>query len=184
MITIKLVTEFSELEGIQKLQEENLKKNLSETEVNAEGFVTAEYSIEFLQRLHQESPSVIAKDIDKVVGYALVALKSIRNHHDLLADLFNHIDKIEYNHLLLRNCNYVVVGQLCVEKNYRGKGLVLEMYHHFKASLSGDFDYCLTDIAEKNPRSLKVHLKAGFEVVATLNYGGIGWDIVLWDWTA
>ena len=52
MITIKRVTEFSELEGIRKLQEDNLKKNLTDDEAETEGFVTAEYSIEFLKTLH------------------------------------------------------------------------------------------------------------------------------------
>jgi ribosomal protein S18 acetylase RimI-like enzyme len=181
--TIKLVTDLSELKGIKNLQEENLRKNLSDREAEAQGFVTVEYSIEFLQTLHEESPSVIAKDGRQVVGYALVALKSIRHQHDLLADLFNCIDKIEYNKQPLRDSNYVVAGQLCVAKNYRGLGLVQKMYQHFKTSLSGEFDYCLTDIAENNPRSLKAHIKTGFQIVDTLNYGGIGWNIVLWDWT-
>ena len=102
----------------------------------------------------------------------------------LLADLFNTIDKIEYKGQLLKNSSYVVVGQLCVAKNYRGLGLVQQMYQHFKTSLSGKFEYCLTDIANNNPRSLKAHLKTGFQVVDTLHYGGIDWDIVLWDWNA
>ena len=62
----------------------------------------------------------------------------------------------------------MVVGQLCVAKNYRGLGLVQQMYQHFKKSLSGEYDYCITDVAENNPRSLKVHLKTGFQVINTI----------------
>ncbi len=182
MIRIKLVSELSELEGIKNLQEENLKRNLSEEEAEVQGFVTAEYSLGFLQTLHEQSPSVIALDEIKVVGYALVALKSIRDQHDLLSDLFDSIDKIKYKGQLLKNSNYVVVGQLCVAKDYRGRGLVQQMYQQFKTSLSVKFDYCLTDIAENNPRSLKSHLKTGFRIVDTLHYGGIDWNIVLWEW--
>jgi ribosomal protein S18 acetylase RimI-like enzyme len=182
MVMIKRVTDFAELNGIKKLQEDNLKKNLSDNEAASEGFVTAEYSIEFLEMLHQGSPSVIAKDGNLVVGYALAAVKSIREHHDLLSDLFNGIDKIKYNGQLLKDCNYVVVGQLCVARNYRGQGLVQQMYQYFRISLAGEFDFCVTDVAETNPRSLKAHIKTGFQVVATLSYGGMGWSIVLWDW--
>ena len=131
MIIIKRVTEFSELEGIKSLQEENLKKNLPADEAETEGFVTAEYTIEFLKTLHEAGPSIIAKDNDTVVGYALVADKSIRYQHELLSDLFNCIDQITYRGLLLKKVNYVVVGQLCVAKNYRGLGLVQQMYQHF-----------------------------------------------------
>lgn len=182
MVTIKRVTDFAELNGIKKLQEENLKKNLTDSEAASEGFVTAEYSMEFLEMLHQGSPSVIAKDGNLIVGYALVAVKSIREHHDLLSDLFNGIDKIKYKGRLLKDCNYVVVGQLCVGRNYRGQGLVQQMYQYFRSSLAGEFDFCVTDVAETNPRSLKAHIKTGFQVVATLSYGGLGWSIVLWDW--
>jgi len=183
MIVIKQVTDFSELEGIRNLQEVNLKRNLTEEEAVLEGFVTAEYTIEFLARLHQLVPSVIAKEEDRVVGYAIAASTAIRKEHDLLGDLINNIDGIIYNDHLLKDSRYIVVGQLCVARDYRGLGLVRQMYNHFKSYLSSDYDYCLTDVASDNPRSLKAHLKSGFHVVDTLHYGGVNWDIVLWDWT-
>jgi len=182
MIIIKRVTEFSELKGIRKLQEDNLKKNLPGDEAETEGFVTAEYSIEFLKTLHEAGPSVIAKDNDRVVGYALVAAKSVRHQHELLSDLFNCIDQITYHGFVLKNVKYVVVGQLCIAKNYRGLGLVQQMYQQFKKSLSGEYDCCITDVAENNPRSLKVHLKTGFQVIENFSYAGSNWNIVLWDW--
>ena len=40
-----------------------------------------------LQAMNSASPSIIAKDGDKVVGYALVATKDIRNGHDLIQKL-------------------------------------------------------------------------------------------------
>ena len=184
MITIKLVTEHSELEGIKKLQQENLKKNLADQEAETEGFVTAEYTMEFLERMHNEKPSVIAKDGDLIAGYALAAVKAIRYEHELLVDLFDTIDKTHYQNRLLKDSNYIVVGQLCVSKNYRGLGLVYQMYQHFRKTLAPDFDYCITDVAKNNPRSLKVHLKSGFVVIDELQYGGVGFDIVLWDWNS
>jgi ribosomal protein S18 acetylase RimI-like enzyme len=182
MITIKAVTEHSELEGIKKLQEENLMKNLSDREAEKEGFVTAEYTMEFLEKMHDECPSVIAKDGDLVIGYVLAAVKAIRHQHELLEDLFDSIDKIHYRNKPLKDANYVVVGQLCVSKNYRGIGLVQQLYQNYKNYLSPAFDFCLTDVAKNNPRSLKAHLKSGFIVIAELQYNGSGWDIVLWNW--
>jgi ribosomal protein S18 acetylase RimI-like enzyme len=184
MIIIKRVTDHAELEGIKKLQQENLKINLTEEDAAGQGFVTAEYTMNFLEKMHGESPSVIATDGKEVVGYALVSVKAVRHDHELLGDLFNTIDKINYQNELLKDSRYVVVGQLCVSKNYRGLGLVQQMYRYFKECLSGEFDYCITDVAQDNPRSLKAHLKCGFRVVDTLQYGGLGWDIVLWDWTS
>lgn len=182
MITIKRVTAAAELQGILQLQRENLKKNVSAGEADSEGFVTAEYTLAFLEAMHQAGPSVIAKDGERVIGYALVAVKSVGKDHDLLADLFDTIDQKIYKGIPLKDARYVVVGQLCVAKGYRGMGLAQQLYRHFREALSGEFDYCLTDIAQANPRSLKAHLKTGFQVLDILTYGGVVWDIVLWDW--
>jgi hypothetical protein len=38
--------------------------------------------------MNAATPAIIAKDGDKVVGYALVAIKDIRNGHDLLRRAF------------------------------------------------------------------------------------------------
>lgn len=182
MIIVKRANTIAELEGIKTLQDKNLRHILSKEEADSQGFLTAEYTLDFLKMMHYVCPSIIAKDGDKVVGYALVAVKSIRHQHDLLADLFNKIDEVTFNGDLLANINYVVVGQLCVAKEYRSQGLAQKMYNYFKECLSMEFDYLITDVAQDNPRSLKAHLSTGFKVVDTLTYGGISWDIVLWDW--
>ena len=134
--------------------------------------------------MNASSSAIIAKDGDKVVGYALVVTKDIRKGHKLIEGLFDAIDACEYNGKLLRDVNYVVVGQLCVAKEYRGQDLVQKLYGHFRDCLSIEFTYLVTDVAKANVRSLKAHKKRGFQVINELTYGGFGWDIVLWDWNA
>lgn len=182
MVQITRVTNTQELLGIQQLQAENLRKHIDATEAASQGFLMAEYSFEFLETMHQAAPSIIAKDGEKVVGYALVATQVVRDEHDLLADLFNTIDQTQFEGNTLKNSSYVVVGQLCVAKDYRGQGLVQQLYGHFKECLEDHFDFCITDVAQANARSLKAHKNTGYQVIDTLSYGGIAWDIVLWDW--
>lgn len=182
MLQITRVTNAQELLGIQQLQAENLRKHIDAAEAASQGFLMAEYSLEFLNAMHQAAPSIIAKDGEKVVGYALVATQDIRDEHDLLADLFNTIDQTQFEGNTLKNASYVVVGQLCVAKDYRGQGLVQQLYGHFRKCLEDQFDFCITDVAQANTRSLKAHKKTGYQVIDTLSYGGIAWDIVLWDW--
>lgn len=182
MITIKRVSDISELHGIKTLQNENLRKNIGEDESMEEGFLTAEYSIEFLEKMHHAAPSIIAKHDDNVVGYALVSTRDTGMEHALLNDLFKNIDSKIYKGTPLNTVNYVVVGQLCVGKGYRGMGLVSKMYNHFRDELSDQYTYLITDVHDQNPRSVKAHLKSGFEIIDTLSYGGSNWFIVLWDW--
>lgn len=181
-VTIDLVRTTEELYGIRDLQALNLRKNIDDATAAADGFLTAEYTIAYLQQMHDASPSIIAKDGNKIVGYALVATKSVRNGHDLMADLFNVIDTKHYKGKSLKKINYVVVGQLCVAKEKRGQGLVKRMYDFFRDCYASTYEYLITDVAQANTRSLNAHKKSGFIVIDTLEYGGIGWDIVLWDW--
>jgi len=182
MVQIRLVNSILELEKIKTLQNENLKHNIDDDTAEQEGFLSGDYSIDFLTQMHSVHPSVIAVDSDIVAGYALVTDKVVRNQHYLLDDLFKIVDKIEYDGILLKEVNYVVVGQLCVAKAYRGKGLAKQLYTHFKTEYAHQFKYCITDVAVANPRSLNAHLKTGFKIIDSLSYGGIEWNIVLWDW--
>lgn len=183
-VKVTRVSSPNEIIGIRDLQALNLKQNITAEEAIDQGFLTAAYTIEYLQEMNAVFPSIIAKDGDKVVGYALVATKDIRKGHDLVEGLFDAIDACEYKGTLLKEVNYVVVGQLCVAKEYRGQDLVQKLYGHFRDCLSNEFTYLVTDVAKANVRSLKAHKKRGFQVINELTYGGFGWDIVLWDWNA
>jgi ribosomal protein S18 acetylase RimI-like enzyme len=180
MVQIQLATSVEELVGILALQQANLRKNVSEEEALTQGFLMAEYDLEFLQALHAKSPSIIAKEGDQVVGYSIVALPEEAKEHDLLADLVRNIERCRYNNEEIHN--YAIVGQLCVSKDYRGQGLVQQLYGAFRDHYAETYPYCVTDVAQTNARSLKAHQKRGFQVIDSLEYGGIGWDIVLWDW--
>jgi GNAT superfamily N-acetyltransferase len=182
-VLVTRVTTRAQLEGIKALQTANLKRSLSLEEISAQGFVSAEYTLEFLERMHAAGPSIIAVDGDAIVGYALVANASICADHDLLGDMVNVIDRTSYDGRLLKGTRFVVMGQLCVARSHRGTGLVKRMYEHYRQTLAGQFDYLVTDIARDNPGSLSAHLKAGFKVISTLRYAGVEWDLVLWDWT-
>ncbi len=184
MVRIKLAQEASELEGILALQRRNLKRFLSETEAEEQGFLIAEYNLAYLRQMHEQCPSVVAVDEGRVVAYALVVTQAVRAGLPFIAALFDEIDRITYQGTSLAGTDYLVVGQLCVDKDYRGQGLVDRLYACFRASLEACHQYGVTDIARANRRSLKAHLKVGFQVVHAIEYEGLTWDVVLWDWSS
>lgn len=182
MVQIKVVTSTADLKGIRLLQQQNLKSTLTADEARSEGFLTAEYSLEFLQAMHHATPSIIAKEGETIAGYALATTKVVGMQHELLRDLFQAIDQISYGSQSLKHAAYIVIAQLCVAKGFRGTGLSQKLYEQFRQVYAGKFKYGITDVAEDNPGSLAAHLKSGFKVIDTLEYGGIRWNIVLWDW--
>ncbi len=189
MVSISLVEGDEDMRSILQLQRENLGKYIDKKEAEKEGFVTAEYTLEFLKLMNDGSPSIIAKDGDVLVGYALVARKEtlFGKMHPLLDDLFSELDKTIYKtsdhqDIVLGNQNYLVVGQICVKKGYRSIGLLQNMYEYYKNTYSSQYQYLVTDIAQSNQRSMKAHIKRGFQILRTINFEGNPFDIVLWDW--
>ncbi len=182
-IVTRLAGRPSDLEGILSLQSRNLRRHLGDDEAAEQGFLIAEFDLGYLARMNDDRPSVVAVDGDRVVGYALAVTRRAGAGHPFLAALFHQIDQLDFNRVPLRTVDYVVVGQLCVDKEYRGKGLVPRLYRLFRESLQGEYLYGITDVARANKRSLQAHLKTGFQVIHSIEYGGLEWDVVLWDWT-
>lgn len=181
-ITFHLTETLDELRQVKEIQNRHQKESIALELRETTGFVTAEYEISLLEKMHRLLPSIIAKDGDIVVGYALVTDPRIMGCHDLLDDLFDQINKLTFDNHPLKNANYTVVGQLCVDSNYGRRGIAQGLYKKYRESYSDFFDYCITDVDCNNPRSLRTHLRAGFQIIHKIEYGNAEWDIVLWDW--
>ncbi|MEY4278153.1 MAG: hypothetical protein RL377_157, partial [Bacteroidota bacterium] len=93
MVIITTVQTEEELKKLKALQNANLRRLIGEEEAMKEGFVTSEYSIELLQKMHQAHPSIIAKEGEEVVGYVIVTNKSVLGEHEEIDHLFNTVDK-------------------------------------------------------------------------------------------
>ena len=178
-IKIKLASSESELIEIKNLQKINLKGNLSDSEKKTEGFLTAEYSLSFLKKINQDSPAIILKK-DKVVGYALAVSKKMGKQNKLLNHLINEFDSQIYNDNKLSDENYIVVGQLCLDKEYRGMGYVEKMYSLFRKTYISH-SYCLTAVDLKNKRSSAIHKKCGFVRIGQLMLDKNPGEIIFWD---
>src|SRR5438105_1894223 len=96
MIEITTVSSNDELEQIYVLNKLSQKQHLSEQEKKEEGFVTWLYSLELLQKMHQLAPSIIAKDGETVVGYALVTPREASAFHKDLSTMISHTDQVIY----------------------------------------------------------------------------------------
>ena len=74
------------------------------------------------------------------------------------------------------------MGQVCVDKAYRGKGVFDMLYQHHKQVLKDRFDFVVTEISTNNLRSVRAHEKVGFKNIHTYKDAVDEWSVVLWDW--
>lgn len=178
-----IVTTEPEIDQIIQLSLYNSKEALTTQEKEKEGFISWYYTSDLLRQMHQLSPSVIIKDGNILAGYALVAFREAAQFHEDLKAMVAQLDQLHYNNKKLSDYRYYVMGQVCVHKAYRGKGLLSILYQKHKELFLGKFDFVITEISSSNFRSLKAHEKIGFKTIYTYADSMDEWKVVLWDWS-
>ncbi len=173
----------SDLSGILVLQQANLWQNLPESEMSTQGFVTVCHSFETLAALNKQEQHLIVKAGDQVVGYILAMTKSCRLLVPVLVPMFDLFEKILYQGKLVASLNYLVVGQVCLHRDFRGLGVFDKSYAAYKKLFQHTYDFALTEIATTNQRSLNAHKRVGFEEIHRYSDASrVEWSIVIWDW--
>ena len=166
----------NELDQILALQKTNAMNAVSPLEKQSEGFVTVSHSYAILKQMNDACPHIIAKDGDLVVGYALVMLKEFRDEIAVLSAMFDTAAE------LLGNKSYVAMGQICISKAYRKKGIFRGMYDFYQEELQDEYDCLLTEVATNNTRSLAAHKSIGFQVLKTQVSDRFSWELIHWNW--
>lgn len=183
MIHYKRAESDEELKAILQLQRENLPSALSREEKSTQGFVTVAHSEEQLKTLNEIEPHIIAKDDDNVIAYLLVMTAESGNEIPILQPMFELFGHVPFAGRTVSDFHYVVVGQACVARPYRGKGVLDACYAYYRKSLQGRYDFAVTEIAATNLRSLRAHERIGFTDIHHYTApDGIEWVMVAWNW--
>jgi ribosomal protein S18 acetylase RimI-like enzyme len=182
MLEATIVTKKDELYQVHGLNLQNLKQNHRAAERDEEGFVSWLYSRELLEQMHELAPSVIVRDGERVVAYALTTVKEASAFHPDLETMFRNLENVQYKGRPLSSHHYYCMGQICVAKGYRGLGIVNMLYRKHQELYAPYYDFILTEISTSNPRSQKAHEKAGFHTIYSYRDAMDEWNVVVWDW--
>lgn len=182
MITYSLSASEDELQEILHLQQRNLPNSVSEEDKKTEGFVTVQHDFQLLKAMHDTCPHILAKDGATVVGYALSMHPDFGERIEVLKPMFDEINSV--NHLAstalsLTVDRFIVMGQICIDKNYRKQGIFRMLYTTMRAELLPTFSAIITEVDAKNKRSLEAHYAVGFEELSRYTAGGQEWVLIL-----
>jgi len=183
MIIIDTSQSVADLEGILALQKKNLPGHLTPDEIRSQGFVTVDHSFDQLKRLNDIEKHIIARDGHNIVGYVLAMTQESQKEIPVLVPMFLAFNDTFYRGKIIADYNYIVIGQVCVDKSYRGQGIFDQCYQAYKERYRHKYDFAITEIARSNTRSLNAHKRVGFKEIS--NYSSPDnkeWTIVLWNW--
>jgi len=171
------------LAQILELQGRNLAAHLSPAEATEQGFVTVRHEPATLRQICGAHGHVVALEGSRVVGYALVMLKEFARSVPVLMPLFELLDRIPFGSAAVGDLDYFVMGQVCVAKEFRSRGVFPGLYGDLRARMRHAFPLVVTEVATRNTRSLRAHAKVGFRTLHRyVSPEGEEWDVVAWDW--
>lgn len=166
------------LKGILDLQKENIESRISQEEISQEGFVTVHHRLELLRKMNSPDPHFIVLHEEKVIAYALVMHPSFSKSIPVLYSMFAQINQCQWKGKALQAIDYVVMGQICIDRAHRKKGLFKKLYSAMQIGLANRFECIVTEVARRNQRSLNAHLAAGFKVIKTYQDEKEEWELL------
>ena len=173
-----------DVSGILDLQVRNLPSALTPHTMASQGFVTVRHDESVLQRMNEETPSIVAKAGGRVVGYALMMPRRFADDVPILRPLFEMLDTLSWHGEPLRsNPRWFVMGQVCVAEGHRGSGVFDGLYRTMAERYGNDFDFTVTEVAARNARSLRAHARVGFQTLHVYRDETTGeeWHVIALD---
>jgi ribosomal protein S18 acetylase RimI-like enzyme len=164
-----------ELEQILRLQRANHLDAVTADERAAEGFLTVEHDLPLLERMHVIAPSIVALDGTELAGYALVMPVECRALIPMLVPMFDRLDALGMT-------SYYIMGQICVAKQYRGRGVFDALYAAHREHLGARYARCVTEVATRNTRSMRAHERVGFTILEQYRDATDEWALLVWNW--
>lgn len=162
-----------ELKQILQLQSVNLRSVISSGESQKEGFVSVVHTLDLLDRMNTVAAHIVAKSDEKVVGYALCMHPSFSDEIAMLKPMFNKV-----NTQLGSNHKFMIMGQICIAKQYREKGIFRGLYKAMSEALFPAYDSIVTEVDADNQRSLQAHHAVGFTDIEVYRSGDRLWHLI------
>ncbi|MBT8236944.1 MAG: GNAT family N-acetyltransferase [Bacteroidia bacterium] len=166
-------TSAQELKQILELQTINLRSVISTNESRKEGFVSVVHTLDLLERMNTAAAHILAKEGEKVVGYALCMHPAFADEIPMLKPMFKRVNEQVGPHY-----KFMIMGQICIGKQYREKGIFRELYKAMAAALFPAYESIITEVDTDNQRSLQAHYAIGFEEMEVYRSGGRQWHLI------
>ena len=161
---------FSEIIALQKA---NLSTAISPKSLMEEGFVTVKHTKRLLEEMHSFHPHSVVFFKGVIVGYALSMHTHFAERVDTLIPFFKKLESFYSS-----DVSYLVMGQICIAKPHRKKGLFRALYSHQLQNVTPNMQWVVTEVDRRNTRSLNAHKAIGFRHLFTYRIAAVVWDVI------
>lgn len=182
MITTRIGTT-NDIDGILALQEKNLYSKLKEEE-RKNGFVTTPFTVNQIEDILKQNGIFVAINEDlKIVAYAFAGSWKYFEQWEIFNYMVSRFSKLSFNGKEITTDNSFQYGPVCIDKNYRGKGLLNQIFEEMRLEFLKKYPISVTFINKINIISEIAHTKKlGWEIIDEFqfnnnNYIGLAFDM-------
>jgi hypothetical protein len=175
------VAKLSDIDGILALQELYLVSNLSEEE-KASGFVTTPFSISQLTQVIGQEGLFIAKDNNKIIAYIFAGGWDFFSQWPIFEYMTTLFPDLKFLDFDINTINSFQYGPICIDKAYRGKGLITPLFEFMRIHIVKRYPLALTFINKTNIPSTKAHTeKLKWTIIADFQFNNNNYFILAYD---
>ena len=182
MENLKLhVAKLNDIEGVLALQELYLVSNLSEDEKKS-GFVTTPFTIEQLTHVINNEGVFIAKDNNKIIAYIFAESWQFFSQWPIFEHMISLLPELSFLDFEITPTNSFQYGPICIDKKYRGKGLINLLFEFMRIHVVKKYPLSLTFINKSNAPSLKAHTeKLQWTIIADFQFNNNNYFILAYN---
>lgn len=146
-----------DITAVLDVQAANFIGNLEDAE-RRDGFLSVKFTRQQLEEMTGEVGIIVAATGGRLAGYLCASSCEFNRPFPLLAAMMQQFDVIDYHGRSLTSSRVFIYGPVCIDRSYRGRGLLRGLYETLQQEVAGLYDIGVAFVAEDNPNSLRVHV--------------------------
>ena len=175
----------AQIEDIEKVLELHSKYQIDtiKQEDKKDGFITTAFTKEqMVDLITLEQGLFIAVENDRIVAYVMSASWNFWSRWPMFAFMVEDLHNLEYLGQKLTVQNSYQYGPVCVDKEYRGSGVLEKIFDFARENMAKRFPILVTFINKINPRSYEAHTKKlKLEVIKEFTYNNNNYYELVYD---
>ena len=175
----------AQIKDIEKVLELHFKYQIDsiKQEDKKDGFITTAFTKEqMIDLITLEQGLFIAIENEKIVAYVMSASWKFWSRWPMFAFMMEDLPNLEYLGQKLSVQNSYQYGPVCVDKEYRGSGVLEKIFDFARENMAKRFPILVTFINKINPRSYEAHTKKlKLEVIKEFTYNNNNYYELVYD---
>ena len=167
------LADLADIDGVLTLHRKYQLATIAE-EDKKDGFVTTAFTREQLtQLIEQEQGLSVATHEGQVVAYVMAASWQFWAEWPIFAYMIAQLPTLTYAGRQLSTANSYQYGPVCIDKAYRGSGLLERIFDFSRTQMAARYPVLVTFINRINTRSYAAHTqKLGLDVIREFEFNG------------